>query len=127
MKFESENKISMAEFLRIVADRACFSQDDAKAFWKAVQEVFEEIVISKSELYLGKLGHLHYTITKERTLPDPGATKNSGETVLIHRPASIRPILSLAVPIKQLVRERTGTLPWKQLSLEENDKEDTNE
>ena len=114
MKFETENKISTAEFLRAIADRASFNYNDAKIFWKFFQEVFEEVVATKSELYLGKLGHLHYTTTKERILPDPMASRN-GETVLIHRPASIRPIFSLSMPLKEIVRGKTGDLPWKRI------------
>ena len=108
MKFSSPNKLSQVDFLRLVAKDAHFTIADMKIIWDSIEKVFTECVETKSEVYLGSLGHLHYTVTKERTLPDPNDNGN-----LITRPESIRPILSLPMGIKQIVRNRVGNLPWK--------------
>jgi len=119
MKLNSSNKLSQVEFLHLVAKRANFTQSDITYVWKIIEEVFQECVETQTELHLGSLGHLHYTTTKERTLPDPN---NSGKPIT--RPESIRPILSLPMFIKQIVRVRNGALPWKQKKLPNVEVED---
>ena len=126
MKLNSSNKLSQVEFLHLVAKRASFTQADVSFLWKTLEEVFTECVQTKTEVYLGTLGHLHYTTMKERTLPDPN---DNGK--LVTRPESIRPLLSLPMFIKQIVRVRNGALPWKQKKLpnieSENDLGDNDE
>ena len=107
MKYPSSNILSQIEFLNIVSKRAGFTQEDTRVLFTAIQQVFTECIQTKTEVYLGDLGHLHYFTTKERTLP------NVQDGQLITRPESIRPIITLPLAIKQIVRGRVGELPWK--------------
>ena len=126
MKYPSPNTLSQVDFLRLVAQKANFTIADTRFLFSKVEEVFTECVQTKTEVYLGALGHLHYTTMKERTLPDPN---DNGK--LVTRPESIRPLLSLPMFIKQIVRVRNGVLPWKQKRLpnieSENDLGDNDE
>jgi nucleoid DNA-binding protein len=83
MKF-SRKGLNKHDFLAIVAQRANFSLGDVYLVWNAIEEVFKDAIISRTQICIQSFGKLFfYSIAKKRTIDIYGNYRDHPPTMSI--------------------------------------------